>query len=169
MHLIDMIRLDHHLLLSEIDDFQHCTKITSLNINIFLNNILNHTIAEHQFLQREFDKSEEFHFYFLEDQIEHEIILSTVIKLKRKIRFKEFPYEDEILQICQMLEQHIMQEENDLLPQIKRIIKEEQSISLGKKYYRFRKFKRSQTLLLTHLNHSFKFQNNYFTSADKFF
>ena len=174
MHLIDMIRLDHYLLMNEVKRIQSTKKLTCLSVNIFLDNLIKHIDAENEFLHQELKKNDEFHFYFLEDEIEHEIISSNAASLRKEYRSKK----DQILgggnvldlfKICEMLKQHISQEEYSLLPLLKNKILDNDSKRLGEKFGSYRKFMRSKVFLISQKKMNLYVENNYFTSADKFF
>lgn len=174
MHLIDMIRLDHYLLLNEVKHIESTKKITCLMINIFLDNVIKHVDAENEFLHHEVNKSDELHFYYLEDEIEHEIIYSNATKLRKEYRSKKNQISSEInpqnlFKICELLKQHITQEEYFLLPLIKKNIKDDESKRLGKKFCRYRRFNRTNVLLVSQINSNSYIEDDYFTVADKFF
>lgn len=170
--ITDMLNMDHKIIFNWIDHLKNNDEITSSIINKFLNFVIKHTEAEEALVHHNFEKDEDLYFFILEDDIEHQIILSKAQSIKRSLRNKQDInkiYRNELLELFEMIQQHVFQEEISFLPLLKNHFEKEFLIHIGMD---FKKFRKISTIELNHNNYSLinfhSAEDLYFTDSDKF-
>lgn len=148
LNIIDMIRVDHLLMLEEIKVIKRNDNYSSSSIHRFIDRVTKHADAEQELIHRGLDMNEEFHFLILEDQIEHRIINFNICNLKKNPKFRDkLKMMKNLKKICELIEQHIFQEEEFFLPILLQKLDQGMLVQLGEKYKKYRKFSLGESRL----------------------
>jgi hemerythrin-like domain-containing protein len=148
--VIDLILLDHRHLRESLDVLlnEHADLGDQLSeARIFLNLLKKHSHAEEKTIYLDLENEEEFRPQVLEGIVEHRMLDQKVKMLAPKVVETPLMSDElaaEIKVLAEIVKHHIDEEEEDLLPLMRRDLSELYLADLGVRFARIRKFSVSE-------------------------
>ena len=145
-NIIDLILNDHKFIkqgLLVLIDPDADSKQKLAYAKPFLVVLQKHSEAEKNVLYPAFEYEDDYRAEILESYIEHEIVDQKVKTLRRKVshaRSLSDSLAAELKVLAELVQDHLLKEESELLPQIKDEIDEEILLELGAEFMKKRKF-----------------------------
>lgn len=144
--VIDLILMDHRFLkqcmeILKSDKIEEKKKLHTAKE--FLDALQTHSNAEKKSIYKPLESNEELHFNILEAEVEHGIIDQKVKTLKLKmthLRKMSDELEAEIKVLCELLNNHLKEEESEILPKMQSELDDRTLDELGASFMRLRKF-----------------------------
>ena len=146
LNVIDLILIDHRYLKTCIKIFIDEGADKKLKLALaknFLAAITKHSLAEKKAVYVHLLKHPELHFNILESQNEHDLIDKKVKALRQRFNntiFLRQEVETELKTLAELLQKHITEEENELLPMMDEYLEDDLLKELGKSFMENRKF-----------------------------
>jgi hemerythrin-like domain-containing protein len=144
LSVIDLILFDHQYIKSCIDILidDDAEKRQKLSISKgFLDAVQKHSFAEKKSVYAPLESNEELHFNILEAEIEHGIVDKKVKLLKQRlarVRVLKDETEAELKVLAELVNNHMREEESEMLPKMNEEVDEESLKELGSKFMQLR-------------------------------
>lgn len=145
-NIVDIILLDHSYLKDCIDimkDKNEDKKIKIKHAKNFLDALKRHSAGEKKALYAPLEEVKEFRAQILESEIEHAIVDSKVRTLLKKVSSMRTMNEDieaEMKVLAEIVELHVVEEEKELLPKMRKYIDKTLLNEMGFQFLVIRQF-----------------------------
>lgn len=142
--VIDLLLFDHKFLkecIAVLSDEAADKKKKMSVTRGFLDAILKHSMAENKAVYSRLESHEELHFNILEAEIEHGIIDHKAKQLKSRlarVRTLKDEVEAELKVLAELLRNHLMEEESEILPKMRSEIGDAQLGEMGAEFMQLR-------------------------------
>lgn len=180
--VIDLILIDHRFIKKCIEVFldDNAEKRKKLLMaKDFLDAIQKHSLAERKAIYAPLEPHEELHFNILEAEIEHGMIDKKVKNLKAKIanaRVLKDEVEVEFKVLAELLQNHLREEESEVLPKMQEELDEATLTQLGLDFMKLRRMSPKDIMDYPHLEDELihwkdsvqKISSQFLTKMDKY-
>lgn len=142
--VIDLLLFDHKFLkecIAVLTDENAPKKKKMSLTRSFLDAVLKHSAAEKKAVYSRLVDHEELHFAVLEAEIEHGIMDHKVKQLRTRlsrVRTLKDEVEAELKVLSELLKNHLMEEESEILPMMKKVVGEKKLGEMGAEFMRLR-------------------------------
>jgi hemerythrin-like domain-containing protein len=144
--IVDFVLIDHRFLKKCIETFIDDSADRKIKYRLarpFLDAIRVHSLAEKKIIYSKLESHPELHFHILEAEVEHGILDQKVRSLRSRmvhVRSLKDELVVELKILSELLQGHIGEEENTILPKMNLEVDDETLRTMGLEFMKYRKF-----------------------------